>query len=71
MKHGQQDEGGDSIPLFSALPPGVLHPALVPLEQEKQGCVEVDPEEGCENHLWGGTTYLGRLRELGFLRPGE
>lgn len=55
---GQQIEGSDptSLLCFCEIPPGVLHPDLVPLEQEKQGLVEVVPEEGHENHYRDGIT---------------
>lgn len=52
MKSGQQGEGDDSTPLLCSweIPAGALHPALVPLEQEKQGHIEAGPEEEHENH---------------------
>lgn len=52
MKHGQGVEGGDFTHLLCSYetPPGVLHQALVPPEQEKQGPVEAGPEEGHENN---------------------
>lgn len=52
MKSGQQGEGDDSTPLLCSweIPAGALHPALVPLEQEKQGHIEAGPEEEHKNH---------------------
>jgi len=59
-KHGQKGEGGDSAPLLCSgeIPPGVLHPALEPAEQERHGPVEVGPEESHTNDPRAGTPLL-------------
>jgi len=46
QQRGQQVGGGDSAPLLRSgeTPPGVLHPALEPSAQERQGSVGVGPE---------------------------
>jgi len=67
-QRGQQVKGGDSAPLLHSggSPPGVLHPALEPSAQDRQGAVGVGPEEATKmmqglEHLW----CEERLRELG------
>jgi len=67
-KHGQQGEGGDSVPLprSAETPPGVLPPALEPSAQDRAGAVGAGPEEapamirGLEPLCWEE-----RLAELG------
>ena len=51
MKKGDQDEGGDSAPLFCSCetPPGVLHPVQESPAQEGHWAVGVGTEEGHED----------------------
>jgi len=59
-KHGQQVKGGDSAPLLRSreTPPGVLHPTLEPLAQERHRPAGVGPEEGHKNDQRAGTPLL-------------
>jgi len=47
QQSGHQVEGADSAPLLCSgeTPPGVLHPALEPSAQERQGSVGAGPEK--------------------------
>jgi len=59
-QHSQQAEGEDSAPLLHSgeTSPGVLHPALEPSAQERDGPLGVGPEEGHKNDQRDGTALL-------------
>jgi len=67
-KHGQQVEGGVSVPVLCLgdTPPGVLHPALEPSAQERHALLEKVQRKAIK--MIRGMQHLcceERLRELG------
>jgi len=57
---GQQGEEGDATPLLCAgeASPGVLHPEVESLVQERLGAVGERPEKSHKNNSRGGTSPL-------------
>lgn len=71
---GQQDKGGDSLPLFCfhEISSEVLHPGLRQLEEEKCGDVEANPEEGHEDDKGAQASLVRRkFEELRLIQSVE